>query len=158
MKTMLSLILLLLSFSSLSDDRRFIKTPTGYLLVLKQGDQVLDRLEHLMTSEKIPSATLSGIGFVNIEFGFYDFQKKIYLPKSFEKVELASLNGSLAWKEGKPSVHAHGVVTGKDFLAHGGHILKAQVSTGSVEITVTVHEKKLERATDPSIGANVLGL
>jgi hypothetical protein len=32
------------------------------------------------------------------------------------------------------------------------------VGTGSMEITLIVHQKRLERAVDPCIGANVLGI
>ncbi|MFP9098597.1 PCC domain-containing protein [Flavobacterium sp. RHBU_24] len=73
-------------------------------------------------------------------------------------MELASLTGSIAWQNGKPSIHAHGVVTGKDFTAHGGHILSGTVGTGSVEISVTVLDKKLERIKEEKLGANVLCL
>ncbi|MCF0052588.1 DNA-binding protein [Dyadobacter sp. LJ53] len=72
--------------------------------------------------------------------------------------ELASMSGSIAWKEGKPSLHCHGTVTGKDFTAHGGHMLGATVGTGSVEIIITVHGKRLERVTEQPPGANVLNL
>jgi predicted DNA-binding protein with PD1-like motif len=71
-------------------------------------------------------------------------------------VELASMQGSIAWQDGKVSLHTHGVVTDKDFKAYGGHLLNAVVGTGSVEILVTVHDKKLERVMEQPLGANVL--
>ena len=135
---------------------RYIKVPTGYLMVLRQGDDILKEIESLAIAENIPSATFTGMGFVNITFGFFDFKTKKYDPKDFKDMELASLTGSIAWQNGKPSMHAHGVVTGKDFMAYGGHILSGTVSTGSVEIMVTVHDKKLERIMEQPLGANVL--
>lgn len=98
------------------------------------------------------------MGFVNTRFGFFNFDTKEYEPKDFKDVELASFTGSMAWQNGKPSLHSHGVVTGRDFKAYGGHMLAATVSTGSVEITVIVHDKKLERKKDEALGANVLEL
>ena len=135
---------------------RYIKVPAGYLMVLRQGDDILKEIETLAAKENIPSATFTGMGFVNITFGFFDFKTKKYEPKEFKEMELASLTGSIAWQEGKPSIHAHGTVTGKDFMAYGGHILSGTVSTGSVEIMVTVHDKKLERILEQPLGANVL--
>lgn len=135
---------------------RYTKVPAGYLMVLRQGDDILKEIENLAVAENIPSATFTGIGFVNITFGFFDLKTKKYDPKDFKDMELASLNGSIAWQKGKPSIHAHGVVTGKDFMAYGGHILNGSVSTGSVEIMVTVHDKKLERILEQPLGANVL--
>ena len=98
------------------------------------------------------------MGFVDITFGFFDFETKKYNPKSFEKVELASMHGTIAYKESKPSIHAHGVVADKTFQAFGGHILNAKVSTGSLEIHIQVHDNKLIREKDESIGADVLQL
>jgi predicted DNA-binding protein with PD1-like motif len=98
------------------------------------------------------------MGFVNIEFGYFNFSKRKYIPKKFDNIELAALLGSIAWQNGKPSLHAHGVGAGKDFKARAGHILSAAVSTGTLEIMITVHDKKLERVKDEKLGANVLEL
>jgi predicted DNA-binding protein with PD1-like motif len=141
------------------ESARYVKTPTGYLMVLRQGDDVLASLEKLAAEEKIPSASISGIGFLkDVTFGFYHFGKKQFQPKDFHDVEMAGMTGSIAWKDGKPSVHAHASVAGPDFQAVGGHILAAKVGTGSAEITVIAHDKKLERKVDPGLGVNVLQL
>ncbi len=137
---------------------RYIKVPAGYLMVLRQGDSILTELEKLVETEKIPSANFTGMGFVNITFGFFDFKTKTYNPKDFNGVELASMHGTLAWQKGEVSIHAHGVVTDKKFQAFGGHILKGAVSTGSVEILVTTHDRTLERKFEEDLGANVLSL
>lgn len=137
--------------------RRHIATPTGYLLVLREGDDLFGHLEALMRSEDIPSASFVGIGFAGIvTFGFYDFGRKVFDPKTFERCEIASLTGTLAWKEGAPSVHAHAAAGDASFALVGGHLLGLTVGTGSLEITVTRHSERLERAIDPRIGANVL--
>lgn len=149
---------------SMADDapketRRYVKTPTGFLVVLRRGDNVIERLEALAAAEDVPSASLVGIGFLReVTFGFYDFSQRSFLPKTFNDVEITTLTGSIAWKDGKPSIHAHGAVSGRDFQVVGGHILKAEVGTGSAEITVIVHDKKRQRAVDPTIGVNVLDL
>ncbi|RYZ49329.1 MAG: DUF296 domain-containing protein [Proteobacteria bacterium] len=136
---------------------RYSKTPMGYLIVLRQGDQVVEELEKFAAAEKIPSASIQGQGFVKVEFGYWNAKTKKFDPKTFEG-ELSGLTGSIAWKDGKPSIHAHGVVAGADFVAYAGHILKAQVGTGSLEIFVNVNDKKLERFVDPAIEANVLSV
>lgn len=138
---------------------RYVKTPTGYMMVLRQGDDVLQSLASLVEAERIPSASITGIGFLkDVTFGFYDFAKKDFQPKDFHDVEIAGMTGSLAWKDGKPSVHAHAMVAGRDFKAVGGHLLAAKVGTGSAEITVITHDRKLERKVDPDLGVNVLQL
>lgn len=139
-----------------SEKSRYTKVPAGYLMVLRQSDDILKELEKLAVNENIPSANFTGMGFVDMTFGFFNFETKQYNPKEFNGMELTSMHGTIAWQNGKPSVHAHGTVTGKDFKAYGGHILSGTVSTGSVEILVTVHDKKLERIKEEPLGANVL--
>jgi len=138
---------------------RYTKTPTGYLMVLRQGDDVIASLERLAKDEKLPSASFTGIGFMReVTFGFYDFAKKAFQPKTFHDVEIAGMTGSIAWKNGKPSVHLHAAAAGRDFNVVGGHVLEAQVGTGSAEITVIVHDRRLDRTVDPELGVDVLQL
>lgn len=138
---------------------RYIKTPTGYLMVLRQGDDVLANIENLAKTENIPSASFTGIGFANdVTFGFYDFNTKKFNPKTFNKVEMGSLTGSIAWNEKGPSIHLHGVATDEKFNAYGGHILSLRVGTGSMEIYIIINDQKLERKMEQPLNANVLQL
>lgn len=136
--------------------KRYIKVPEGYLMVLLQGDAIFKEIEAFAKAENIPSANFTGMGFVNMTFGFFDFKKRKFDPKEFKDMELASMNGTIAWQKGKVSVHAHGIVTDKNFNAFGGHILDGTVGTGSVEIMILVHDQTLERKHEDYIGANVL--
>jgi predicted DNA-binding protein with PD1-like motif len=138
--------------------KRYIKVPAGYLMVLRQGDDVFAQIEKMANAENIPAATFTGMGFVNAKFGFFDFKTKEYAPKEFKDMELASMSGSVAWQDGKASLHIHGVVTGKDFKAYGGHLLGATVGTGSLEVMVTLHDRQLKRIKEEPLGANVLQL
>jgi predicted DNA-binding protein with PD1-like motif len=135
---------------------RYVKVPAGYLMVLQQGDSLLIELERFAKLENIPSANFTGMGFVNMEFGFYNAKTKKFDPKEFKAVELASMNGTIATQKRKVSIHAHGVVTDKNFKAFGGHILSATVGTGSIEILIIVHDRPFERVFDEGLGANVL--
>ncbi|MFH7019234.1 PPC domain-containing DNA-binding protein [Flavobacterium sp. FlaQc-47] len=138
---------------------RYIKTATGYLMVLRQGDDVLALIENLAQQEKIPFANFTGIGFGSeVTFGFYDNKEKKFNPKKFEKVEMGNLTGSIAWNGEKPSIHIHGIATDDKFNAYGGHILGLKVGTGSMEIYITVHQEKLERKIEQPLNANVLQL
>ncbi len=138
---------------------RYTKTPAGYLMVFRQGDDVIAGIENLTKKENIPSASFTGIGFASdVTFGFYDFKAKKFNPKTFTKVEMGSLTGSVAWNEKGPSIHIHGVATDDQFNAFGGHILSLHVGTGSMEVYVTVNDAKLERKIEQPLNANVLQL
>ena len=113
----------------MNDMVRYTKIPSGYLMVLREGDDAFANLEALMVAEQIPSATLVGLGFAGkATFGFFDLDKKQYEPREFKNLELARITGMLAWKTDKPSVHAHAVAEGRNFSAVGGHLL----STGAL--------------------------
>ena len=139
--------------------QQYIKTPTGYLMVLRQGENVFTAIEQLASREKIPAANFMGMGFAGTAtFGFYDAKKKAFEPKAFRDVEMGSVTGSIAWSNDQPSLHIHGVATDKEFKAYGGHLLAMTVGTGSMEITVIVHDQKLERKVEQPLNANVLQL
>jgi len=92
----------------MSEHVRHLATPTGFLMVLRQGEDVLARLEELMLAEDIPSASITGFGFVGLaRFGFFNFERGDYDPREFENVEITGLTGTLAWKDGAPSIHTH---------------------------------------------------
>lgn len=138
---------------------RYTKTAFGYLMVLREGDDVIASIENLVKDKQIPSRNFTGIGFgQEVTFGFFDFNEKKFHPKTFNKVEMGSLTGSIAWEVSKPSIHIHGVGTNDKFEAHGGHILSLKVGTGSMEIYITTNPDKLERKMEMPLGANVLQL
>ena len=136
--------------------KKYVKVPTGYLMVLTEADSIFSHLEAFAIQEKVPSANFTAMGFVDITFGFFNSSTKEYEPREFKNVELASMQGSLAWQKGKPSIHAHGVVGGKDFQAFGGHVLSGIVGKGSLEVMITTHDKRLERKFNEQLGANIL--
>lgn len=141
------------------DSRTTLRTPTGYLMVLTEGDDLFAQLEALVRHENVPAASFTGFGFAGkVTFGFYDFDKRDYDPGEFRDREMTGITGTLAWKDGKPSVHAHGVGGGPDFSVVGGHLLALTVGRGSLEVTITLHDLRLHRTADPAIGANILRL
>ena len=156
----LSVVLITVSASAQTPEiKRYTKVPEGYLMVLQQGDDIFKQLENFAKTENIPSANFTGMGFAGtIKFGFYNFDTKKFEPKEFQKMEIASMHGTIGKKAESISIHAHGVVAGRDFKAYGGHIMSATVGTGSVEIMILVHDKPFERKFNSKIGADVLCL
>ena len=157
------LLVILFSSTTLAQTKDSLKSkytcvPVGYLMVLKQGDNLFNYLEAIAKAENIPSANFTGMGFAEVEFGYFDSKTKKYKSKKFRAGELASMQGTLAWQNEKPSIHVHGLITNKKFNAYGGHILSANVGTGTLEVLIILHDKKLQRIKDEKLGANVLSL
>jgi predicted DNA-binding protein with PD1-like motif len=65
-----------------------------------------------------------------------------------EQVELLSLIGDVAMKDGEPVVHAHAVVGKKDGTAHGGHLLEACIRP-TCEVVLTESPAHLQKYIDP---------
>ena len=75
--------------------------------------------------EHLSAASFTGIGaFSDVKLGFFDRVRKDYEPIPIaEQVEVLTLAGDIAMKDGEPQVHAHVVVGKADGTAWGGHLL-----------------------------------
>jgi uncharacterized protein len=72
-------------------------------------------------------------------------------PQLPEQIELLSLIGDVALKDGRPVVHAHVVIGKKDGTAHGGHLLEARVRP-TCEVVLTESPAQLQKAIDSESG------
>ena len=72
-----------------------------------------------------------------------------------EQVELLSLIGDVALKDGEPVVHAHAVVGKKDGTAHGGHSLEARIRP-TCEVVLTESPAHLQKYIDSESGIAVI--
>lgn len=138
---------------------RHLAVPSGFLMVLRQGDDVLAHLAELMRLEDIPSASFSGFGFVeSARFGFFDFARGEYDPGEFQDLEITGFTGTCAWMDAEPSIHAHASGADPHFGLFSGHVLELIVGRGSFEITIAIHPNRLQRALETAIGDKVLQL
>jgi uncharacterized protein len=130
--------------------------PNNYALIFDQGDDFLSEIESFAKKYKVQGAHFQGIGALNsVTLGYFDWQKKEYkeIPHN-EQVEVASLNGNIATKEGEPKVHAHIVVADSEGKAYAGHLIEAKVRpTLEVFLTVTT---KLNKIKDEESGLDLL--
>ncbi|WP_170982761.1 PPC domain-containing DNA-binding protein [Dyadobacter frigoris] len=127
-------------------DLDYRKDGNNYLLVIKRGQPLIASLTAFMESEKLPGASISGIGAVqHVEIGYYDLDEKKYKYKRFEpSMEVLSLSGNIGYFENKPIVHAHIALAGSDFNVHGGHVKEAEVSL-ILEIFITPTTRPITR-------------
>ncbi len=137
----------------------FKKVSNGYIIRLEKGEEVIATLSNFTEKEKIPGGFLYGLGTVkDATLGYFDLEKKEYLKKTFnEEYELSSFVGNIYYFEGKPGVHAHVTLSGKDFNVIGGHLFSATI-TGTGEFFIYVSDDILERKKDSQTGLNLLDL
>lgn len=120
-----------------------------------KDDELIECLAELAASRDA-SFTFSMIGgAASIELGFYQEDTKNYTAKNFsaKNIEILNITGNVAWFEGKPLPHAHGLFSGEDYVSFGGHILKLVFSlTGETVIEWLPEKLKKE------VGSNGLKL
>jgi predicted DNA-binding protein with PD1-like motif len=122
-------------------------------LVFDAGDEPVQLLTRFAADYNIRSARFSAIGaFSEVVLGYFDIERKEYLRNPIqEQVEVVSLLGDITLAEGKPNVHAHVVVAGRDGLARGGHLLSASVKP-TLEVLLIESPRHLARTYRPEFG------
>ena len=82
-------------------------------------------LAEFAENNQLKASHFTAIGaFHEALFGWFDGVKKAYkkIPMT-QQVEVISLEGDIGLVNGKPVVHAHGVVGLEDGATRGGHII-----------------------------------
>ena len=140
--------------------RQVAENPKTLVVILDTGDEILSALKSLAHTEKLAGSSFKAIGALSdLELGWFNWETKTYqtATKLKEQVELLSLIGDIALKDGEPQVHAHLVIGRKDGTAHGGHLLSAMVRP-TCEIVITENPKHLQKEIDPESGIALIRL
>ncbi len=121
------------------------------------GEDIIAGTTQLLKDQKISACSISGIGScASIELGYFNTHLKDYRKKPFfEELEILSLIGNGALKDGVPFIHAHGVFSRTDFTVLGGHVFKAVVSA-TAEIFVLKLEGEMKRELNVDVNLNLL--
>jgi predicted DNA-binding protein with PD1-like motif len=110
-------------------------------------------LTEFAVNHKLKASHFTAIGaFQEALFGWFDGEKNAYkkIPIS-QQVEVISLIGDIGLVDGKPVVHAHGVVGLEDGTTRGGHIISATVWP-TLELFLTDEPSSLVKEEDPATG------
>lgn len=128
--------------------------PKTFVLILETGEELTTTLNKFATENKLSASSFKAIGaFSSVKLGWFNWETKKYQTavELNEQVELLSLIGDIALKDGKPQVHAHVVIGKSDGTAHGGHLLEARIRP-TCEIVLSESPKHLEKQIDPESG------
>ena len=134
--------------------------PKTFVLVFDTDDELAGGLKKFATEQKLTSASFKAIGALSFaKLGWFNWQSKQYEPSIVlsEQLELLSLIGDIALKDGEPQVHAHAVVGKRDGTAHGGHLLEARVRP-TCELVLTESPAHLRKEFDPEAGIALIKL
>ncbi len=130
-----------------------------FALIFDTGDEAMAGLKDFARSSKIGAARFTAIGaFRDVVLGYFDWDAREYRKISVvEQVEVLSLIGDVADKDGEPTVHAHVVVGRFDGSTRGGHLIEAHVRP-TLEVIVTESPAHLKKQVDPESGLALIRL
>jgi uncharacterized protein len=122
--------------------------------VFETGDEIASVLQRFSKNQGLAGSSFKAIGAPSYaKLGWFNWETKKYDPSCVldEQMELLSLIGDIALKDGEPHVHAHVVVRGSDGIAHGCHLLEARVRP-TCELILTESPIHLQKKFDPESG------
>ena len=138
--------------------KKIDESPETFILVFETGDELADGLLQFAKEQRLSAASFKAVGALSsVRLGWLSWEKKRYEPSVTldEQVELLSLIGDVALKDGEPVVHAHAVIGKKDGTAHGGHLLQARIRP-TCEVVLTESPAHLQKFIDPESGIAVI--
>jgi predicted DNA-binding protein with PD1-like motif len=132
-------------------------TEDNLVIRLDKGDNLIEKLKEVISSEGIMGACFRGIGACSkVILSYFDLDKKEYLERTFdENLEIVSLSGNIALAEEDIIIHAHGVFANGNYSTIGGHIMEMIVSV-TCEIALTKLKDSLSRQINQDFGLKLL--
>jgi hypothetical protein len=125
-----------------------------YIIIFETGEEVASGLKRFAEENRLASSSFKAIGALSgAKVGWFNWQTKTYetAAEFEEQVEVLSLIGDVALKDGQPVVHAHLVIGRRDGSAHGGHLLEAYVRP-TLEVVLTESSRALRKVVDAESG------
>ena len=133
------------------------KVREDYIIRFDKGEEILERLAKFANMEGIGCASVSAIGATDdFTSGVFNATTREYAFESHQgDYEIASLNGNITRKDGKPYLHLHGVFSNADGIVAAGHLTKIRISV-TCEMFVRVLDGEAERVVSEETGTNII--
>ena len=128
-----------------------------HVLALEPGEHAIEILSNYLTEHHITGGHFVAIGgFREVELKYFNMQTKEYEQRTVrEQVEVVSLVGNVALRDGKPYIHAHLVVGTPEYRSFDGHLGEGIVEP-TLEVFLTQIDGTLVREKDPRTGLYAL--
>src|SRR5271170_7073686 len=97
--------------------KRIEDEPKTFVLIFETGDEIASGLQQFAREQSLGGSRFEAIGALShAKLGWFNWETKKYDPACVldEQVELLSLIGDIALRDGEPQVHAHVVVGRSD--------------------------------------------
>jgi len=126
---------------------------------LELNEEVMEGLGQCLEEAGIRSGAIMAIGALkDTELGYFDAERSEYLRESYpEEMELIQFLGNVTTVDGRPFVHAHAVISGRDFIPRSGHFFSGTVAV-TFECQVIPGERAIGREFDGRTGLKLMEL
>ena len=130
-----------------------------FVVVMAKGDEAFSQLGAFARENSVTAAGLTGVGAAReVTLGYFDPGIMDYRSTTFgEQLEVLSLVGDIASKDGEPAVHAHLTLGREDSSTIGGH-LRSLTVWPTLEVVVTETPAHLAKTVDPETGLALIDL
>ena len=130
-----------------------------YIIRLQTGESVMTALGEFLAAEGIEFTNINAAGALEyVRLGYWNPISKQYEYHEFEEqLEVVSLLGNAALKDGKPFLHIHGSFGRQNFTVIGGHVKEARVRP-TLEVWLRTENLPVRRTKDPATGLDLLDL
>ncbi|HUG48693.1 MAG TPA: PPC domain-containing DNA-binding protein, partial [Candidatus Limnocylindria bacterium] len=119
------------------------------LVRLESGEPVVESITALLEEEGIGFAVLNGLGAARyVRLAYLDVEQKRYEAHEVEEqLEVVSLIGNAALRDGKPFLHVHVSMGRRDLSLFGGH-LQELIANPTIEVWVQPEAEPALRVFD----------
>jgi len=130
-----------------------------WVLRIATGEEITSTIMAFAAERRIEAAGVTAIGAAyDAVLGYFDRSTGEYERRTFsEEMEILSLAGNIAIKEGRPFTHLHVVLGRRDCTTVGGHLFEAKAGA-TCEVMVRPLAGDLHRAKDEVTGLFLLDL
>lgn len=138
---------------------KYFQSGNQYVFVFQKGEQFIAKLTGFCKEHDIKAGFFHGLGgALSAELGYYHLDKQEYEFQALSQVlEITSLHGNVALKNGAPFIHAHAVLSDAGLRAYSGHVKEFTVG-GTCEVHMQVFEDAWHRQHDEETGLSVIDL
>ena len=145
---------------------RFLKHDDVFVIRMEEGEDIVSALNAFCADQGITGAGVHGIGAVKeATLGYYSLNRQEYVKRDFRgEFEIVNLSGNVTVTDGKPFVHVHAALAGRDetgevedFRATGGHLFQGTVSV-TAEIIITRTGAAIPRKRLPGAAFGLMDL
>jgi predicted DNA-binding protein with PD1-like motif len=138
---------------------RYARLGGAFLVKVETGEEIVGTITEFARAQSIDAADISAIGAAyGVVLGYFDRTTKQYERHAVaEEVEIVSLLGNLAIKDGQPFAHLHANVSGRDFRPFAGHFFEGRAGA-TCEVVIRPMPGYAQRTKDEATGLYLLDL